>query len=222
MKILKNITCLLIVTLLVTGCSFGKETVKVEIPELKNVNEATAYATLKKLNLEPNVEYQYDESVEEGNVISASIGTGSLVDENTSITLYVSKGSNTILAKRGNIAWWDVSTSEGDKITKVNTPKINENYLILSFEITYNSLTDMTLEDTGIASLSEKFDKIVPVGYSISGTPKYGSSVKITAAIPVDQLSSNLKVETVWFTIGAKVGKSSETLLYKASIEWND
>jgi serine/threonine-protein kinase len=69
---------------------------KVMIPELKNTPVDDATKQLEDKQLQVDTQDQASQTVDEGNVISSSPEAGSFVQCNTKVTLFVSKGVNTI------------------------------------------------------------------------------------------------------------------------------
>lgn len=76
--------------------STGKEVKKVQIPDVKGVDEAEAQSTLEKAKLIVESEAKYDDSVEEGKVISTDPSAGAEVQEGTKVKMYVSLGAEKV------------------------------------------------------------------------------------------------------------------------------
>ena len=77
-------------TSIVLTISSGKDIVEVTIPDVKGKSEADATQELKALKLSVFVDYAYDDSVAQGNVISYS-PTGKTTEGST-VTIVVSRG----------------------------------------------------------------------------------------------------------------------------------
>ena len=72
--------------------SSGPEIIEKEVPDLKNNTEEQAIAKLDAQNLGHDVQYDYDSTVEKDRVITQDYDPGTLVEEGTVITIFVSLG----------------------------------------------------------------------------------------------------------------------------------
>lgn len=76
--------------------STGKSIKSVAIPDVFNLDEDKGKKALDDAKLVSTVDYKFDSSVEEGKVISTDPAAGTVVNEGTKVTIYVSKGSEKI------------------------------------------------------------------------------------------------------------------------------
>ncbi len=101
--IILAVVAFLVIKIAGNGCSSGsKKNGKEEattlgadqtkVPKLKGLTRQEAIEELKKATLGYRFEEEYDNTVEEGTVISASKEEGDIVDKNTTITLVISRG----------------------------------------------------------------------------------------------------------------------------------
>lgn len=72
--------------------STGPEVIPVEVPNVTGDTEQIAIDKLRARGLQANVEYEYDDTVAEGRVITQDYAAGDQVEENTVVTIYVSLG----------------------------------------------------------------------------------------------------------------------------------
>lgn len=76
--------------------STGKSIKTVAIPDVFNLDEDKGKKALDAVKLLSTVDYKFDSSVEEGKVISTDPAAGTVVNEGTKVTIYVSKGSEKV------------------------------------------------------------------------------------------------------------------------------
>ncbi len=77
----------------IIGEESSGESDTVEMPNVKGMNLEDAKNTLNSLGILPEVEYQESDTIDEGLVISTSINVGEAVEKGSTVTLYVSAGS---------------------------------------------------------------------------------------------------------------------------------
>ena len=171
---------------------------KIKIPDLSNVDESSAKLSITNKGLLPVVEYEYSDTVAEGNVIRTNPSSGSSVDPDTKVTLYVSSGPKYIEAKDGTIEWYHIDSSNPDKWS-FGGLEIYEGNLYIYCETTFG--TSFTLKNTGFgnASLTDSFDKQVPLtlldpdlkSFSANTEVKAGEPFKFYIKISLAQLDSD-------------------------------
>lgn len=76
--------------------STGESIEKVKIPDVVGMNEDKAKKALEAEGLVVEIDYKFDSNVEESEVISTNPSAGKEVDEGTTVTMYVSKGSEKV------------------------------------------------------------------------------------------------------------------------------
>lgn len=76
--------------------STGESIEKVKIPDVVGMNEDKAKKALEAEGLVVEIDYKFDSNVEESEVISTTPSAGKEVDEGTTVTMYVSKGSEKV------------------------------------------------------------------------------------------------------------------------------
>ena len=85
------------------GTSRAEETIvltenQVNIPELQGITEEVARTRLAELSLQPEISYEYSETVREGYVM-AQDNAGTVVEKNSIVHLTVSKGSGKVMVE---------------------------------------------------------------------------------------------------------------------------
>ena len=68
----------------------------VEVPNLSNISEENGVTTLISNDLIPNIIYEYNDSIEEGRIISTNPKSDSKVKKNSTVDIIVSKGPQII------------------------------------------------------------------------------------------------------------------------------
>ena len=202
-KLMKKVFGLILFALMTTSlvaCStpFNSSNSSIEIPDLRNTNENTAETIISNLSLIPVIEYEYNDFVLEGKVIRTSPGEGREVDELSNITLYISLGPSVIYASDATMQWYSVENSSGDDFT-FRTPRIEDGELLIDMTVTFNSTSSMKWNDRynngnsfGSASLSELFDKTVPIQIEYENLNIIaGESQDITVRVPLSNLSES-------------------------------
>ena len=96
-KIIILAAVLLALIAIIVGIIFvatnGKGTKTVEVPDVSNMSEEDATKKLEKLGLEVKIEERNDDEIEDGNVIKTSPRAGKSIKTDSTIIIYVSKGS---------------------------------------------------------------------------------------------------------------------------------
>ncbi len=83
-------------TISVIVCGTSKDESKVKVPSVVGQAEDAATSTLSGSNLKYQKQYEYNDSVPAGQVISQSPVEGSSVDKNSSVTIVISQGAQLI------------------------------------------------------------------------------------------------------------------------------
>lgn len=189
-KILSLTLAVLLLLMTLTACG-GKS-----VPDVANTDEATAKSILSANSLIPSIKYIYDDTVEEGNVISTEPAALTTVSENTKITVYISKGPSYLEASDARISWYHLSDKE-DK-WEFYTPYIEEGVLYIKCDnVTFGCA--MTWQDSynngtiiGIASVTDSFDKTIPVSAKYQKKSwKANESQSFTLEIPLKDLNTS-------------------------------
>jgi len=166
----KIIILLLVSTMLLCFTACG-ETVspnnRITIPDILDTDETTAKNILSSNGLIPSIKYENSEEFEQGNVIRTEPQIGESVEKNSKVTIYISDGPSYISSSDSRIQWWNLST--GDDDWEFYSPYIENNILYINcYNVTFSC--DMEWSDRynngeliGIASITDSFDKTVPV-----------------------------------------------------------
>ena len=83
-------------TVNVIVCGSTKSENMTTVPNVTGATETDAVNTLKANNLTYQKQYQYDDNVETGKVISQSLTSGSQVEKKTSVTIVISQGAEPV------------------------------------------------------------------------------------------------------------------------------
>jgi hypothetical protein len=157
---IKKISLVLLSALLVACASSS-----IIIPDISKVDEATAKTLLAQKSLIPNIEYEFSDSIDAGLVIKSDPVIGSKAKPDDKILIYVSKGPKKISATDSNVTWEDGR----DKFQYYQDPYIEDGYFVLDVELKFSKNYELeNFEDNGSkgygrASISDTFDKVVPV-----------------------------------------------------------
>ena len=144
----------------------------IKIPDIENLDVATAKTLLAGKGLIPKVEYEYHNDYDYDLVIRTNPAIGSEVEEDTPVTLYVCKGPAyyelphavgymTDVNNINSFSWGD----NGEKQTKgFYAPYVKEGYLYIPMFLMCTSKYIIEFYgDFGTASINDSFDKTVPI-----------------------------------------------------------
>ncbi|MBO4869672.1 MAG: PASTA domain-containing protein [Clostridia bacterium] len=199
---------------------------KIIIPDLSNVDEASAKLSITNKGLLPVVEYEYSDTIAKGNVVRTSPGVGSSVNPDTKVTLYISSGPRSIKAKEGTINWYNIDSANEDE-WNFSGLEIYEGDLYIYCETTFG--TSFTLKGTGFgnASLTDSFDKYAPLTLLDENLNKLPENKKINAGelfkffikIPLSQLESERPTH-VACEIVCLIGEKEENIEFSFNSSW--
>lgn len=205
MKKVLALVLTLVLALSVAACGSGgsnvAETVEtteengIEIPDIADTDEETAKNLLSSNGLIPSVKYEYNDDIEQGNVIKTEPAIGIKVEQNSKVTIYISKGSSFIISKDSRISWKNISAEGKDKWEFVS-PYIKEDTLYINCEKVSFSVP-IKWRDTyndgfliGDASINDTFKKTVPVQAKYEKQSwKANEKQKFTLEIPLGDLN---------------------------------
>ena len=164
---------------------------RIAIPDIADTDEATAKNILSLNGLIPKIEYEYDDNIESGNVIKTSPSTGSKVDKNTKVTVYISKGSSIIDAKNSGITWYNISSE--DDTWALWKPYIKDDTLYLDCDVSFVLPIEWSDANNsgniGIAAITDTFDKAVPIVAEYDKkTVSANETQHITFKVPISDL----------------------------------
>ncbi len=195
------LTLLILLTMASCGLFDGKTLLhissKIKIPDLEDVDEISAKTSITNKGLLPVIVYEYSDTVVKGNVTRTSPIAGSEVDPDTKVTIYVSSGPRSISAQDATVEWYHIDSSHPDEWSFYGL-EICEGYLYIDCETTFG--TSFTLKGSGFgnASLTDSFDKYVPLTIldeNLKSFPenkeiKAGEVFKFCIKIPLASLDS--------------------------------
>ncbi len=176
----------------------------IKVPDLSNVDDSSAKLSITNKGLLPVIEYEYSDTVAKGNVVRTDPSAGSIVEPDTKVTLYVSSGPKSVEAKDGTIEWYHIDSSNPDE-WNANNLMIYEGDLYICCETTFG--TSFTLKSSGFgnASLTDSFDKYVPLALLDLDLKSFPNNTEVKAGepfnffikIPLSQLDSERPTHVV-------------------------
>lgn len=155
--------------------SQGTEVNDVTVPDLRNKSEAAAKAALKEAKLNyGTINSAYSNTVKEGDVISQSYASGTVVGEGTQVDFVVSMG------KESAFAGTDTDSTAGTGTTDyVGTIRIEKSDLpagfvdgVMRLDLTQNGVTETVVETDVSASEFPYTRQIIGADGSTTGTVK--------------------------------------------------
>lgn len=216
---MKKRVWILVLILLLVGCSNG-----VEVPDVYDTDEATAKSVLAANYLIPTVKYENSDEIEAGNVIRTEPPIGDVVDKNTKIYVYVSKGPSKVTSKDSTIHWYNVG-SKDDK-WEFYSPYIEDDTLkIECFNVVFTQKIEWQDDHNdgtlyGNASINDTFDKTVPVRAKYSKR-KFDAKEKqsFTLEIPLKDLNIS-KPTNMYIELYAKVNGKDQNIRINFTMTW--
>ena len=198
---------------------------RVAIPDVLDSDETTAKNILSSNGLIPKIEYEYNDYVEQGNVMDVSPGIGSKVEKNSKVTVYVSKGSSIIYSKDSRISWNNIST--GDDNWEFISPYIKKETLCIecknvSFSVPIKWLDKYNDGDLiGEASINDTFSKVVPVKAKYEKQSwKANEKQKFTLKIPLGDLDVSKPTNMYLRLFTEMMDGKSYTVFVSFSMTW--
>lgn len=201
--------------------------VNIEIPDLSGVDSESAKQLLLKKSLLPVLEYEYSGTVTKGMTIRTEPKAGTKVNEDSKVIIYVSQGAAGYTSINGTIEWYSLSSYARDEWEFAN-PQIFQDNLYISCGFTPG--TDFQFKNTGFgnASLTDTFDKQVPIRLVQSNMDdfpkdrkvKAGESINFYIVIPLSQLDSEFPTH-IACRIVVFVNGIEQDLDVRFSMEWD-
>ncbi len=133
----------------------------VEVPNLSNISEENGVTTLISNDLIPNIIYEYNDSIEEGRIISTNPKSDSKVKKNSTVDIIVSKGPQMINAVDSTIQWNNISVAQDT--WQFSHPYILDEYLYIRCQPVFGTSFRWKDGGFGVASITDTFSKKVPV-----------------------------------------------------------
>lgn len=205
----------LFVVLILTGCTAAK----IIIPDIISTDEDTAKNTITGLGLIPVIQEMYSDVIGEGLVAKTSPATGVQVEKTTKVTIYISKGPKIIYSNSSTISWYNISSSVADQYD-FYAPYIDDGVLKIEMQATINTSEDVELRGFGTASISDTFDKTVPVSYSYDNAiVTKGETQNITLSIPIKDLDVQ-KPTTIYVVLPIYVNGEDQSIYLTFTMSW--
>ncbi len=134
--------------------SLGKKTKT--LPDIYKMNENNATGIIEAFGLEFVLQYEYSNNIEKGTVVRTEPKRGSPVDEDTKVTIIVSKGKQPVMVEMPEIV--GVSRQDAEKLLKSKGLKLGK-----------------------VSSV----DSLMPEGYVVEQKIEKGTSVEVNTAVDV-------------------------------------
>ena len=177
---------------------------RIEIPDVTEVDFESAKTILLGKGLLVTSEEVYSDEVAEGIVVGTDPEIGSKVDESSKVKVYISKGPAFVSSYQCTYQWYSIGY-EKDEWAILYTPYIHEDYLYIVCKPVFG--TSFVLKDTGfgIASLTDTFDKYVPIELLDENGETFeemhqvqaGEEFDFTIKIPIRQLDASRPTQIV-------------------------
>lgn len=200
------------------------ETIK--IPDVVSLDESTAKTLLAQKGLIPKVEYMWHNDIAEGNVVKTYPVILSEVEEDSIVTIYISKGPRFYYLDSAVGRMWNVTGIEAfdwEEGTKgFYTPYVEEGYLCI--EMYLCCVSDYSLKfygDFGTASINDTFDKTVPIDviYDSQYVNNSGGKTSFTVKIPLKDLGVQ-KPTNMYIEFDFVVDGDRETFKASFDLSW--
>ncbi len=190
-----------------------------------NVDISDAKSVLINMGLVPQVEYKYSETIIADNTIRCTPNVGERVSKGDKVAILVSLGPSKIISKDSYAEWTFITYGVEDDWNFSN-PYIKEGVLYIDcYDVTFG--TAMEWEDHynegsagGIASITDTFDKTVPVRVEYD-KQSYAAkeSQSFTIIVPLNDLDVK-KPTNIYFKIGISVKNKHQELMFNCSMTW--
>ena len=214
---LKLVIGISVVIVLVVGFFVVNYMTKIEIPDLYGVKEENASLILTSKSLVPQFIYEYND-LDEGLVYDTNPSMYDRVDDNSIVTVYVSKGPSYIQSTESTINWYHVGAAE-DHWDFYN-PHIKEGYLYIECQPTFGTSFKWKDGGFGTASINDTFAKKVPLSIKyINQEVKAKEQQSITLVIPVKDLDVN-KPTTLYTKLSIEKNNVYEEISVNFTISW--
>lgn len=190
---------------------------KVEIPDLYGVSEDNASLILTSKSLVPQFIYEYND-LDEGLIYDTNPSMYDRVDNNSIVTVYVSKGPSYIQSTESTINWYHVGSAEDD--WDFYNPHIKEGYLYIECQPTFGTSFKWKESGFGTASINDTFAKKVPLKIEYNNQEvKANEQQEITLVIPVKDLDVN-KPTTLYTKLSIEKNNVYQEISVNFTISW--
>ena len=216
---MKKIFFVLSLFILITGCSSG-----LTVPDVYDTDEVTAKNVLSSNGLIPAVKYEYDDVIEEGNVIRTQPQIGDTIQKNSKVEVYISKGARKIESKDSRIYWYNVGSKMDtwefySPYIEDGTLKINCYNVVFTKKVEWQ---DRYNEGRliGNASINDTFDKTVPVSAKYSKQKFNANEAQsFILEIPLKDLDVS-KPTNMYIELFAKVDNRVQDIRVNFTMTW--
>lgn len=176
------------------------QTNTIKIPDIEKLDVDTAKTLLAGKGLIPKVEYEFNNDYDYDLVIRTEPAIGSAVEEDTPVTIFVSKGPSYFELHDTVGRIWDIKGIDGFKWSEnydgsetkgFYTLYVEEGYLYIPIYLKCVSKYDLAFYgDFGTASINDTFDKTVPIKviYNSKTVDNKGGKTSFTVKIPLNDL----------------------------------
>jgi hypothetical protein len=141
-----------------------------EMPNLKGVSMESAEQIVLNNNWIPIILEEASQTIPEGQVTRTKPAAGQVIDEDASVSIFVSKGPSVIYSKNSLISWSNISSNSSDE-WNFEAPYISNDKLKINLvEVSLSEAVkwrESQVSGVGIgrASITDTFDKTVPINF---------------------------------------------------------
>ncbi len=216
MKHMRLLGLILVLVITLSACGAATSDMVV-VPDVTNTDEITAKNILSGNGLIPVITHEYNDEVEDGNVVSIMPSVNSPVYKNSKVDVVISKGPSYIQSKDSTISWYNLEGNE-DKWT-FKSPYIQEGVLNIECEVTFGTSFEWKSGGFGNASITDTFDKRVPVQLETAKKVKSGKKTKLKILIPTTDLEVQ-KPTTLYVELVALIDGDERDVKANFSMSW--
>ena len=172
-------------------CGLTEGDALIAIPDIANTDETTAKNICSAKGIIPKIEYKYDDYVDEGNVISTDPMIGNGVASGDPVTIYISQGPEYLDSIHSTITWYHIGVNP-DEWDLYNS-YIDHGTLYISCSATFAETIHWKKWSGGAgfgeASITDTFDKVVPIVINAEEYCYAGEAANITLEVPLGDLN---------------------------------
>ena len=204
----------------------------VKIPDIEKLDVTTAKTLLAGKGLIPKVEYEYHNDYDYDLIIRTEPAIGSEVEEDTPVTLYVCKGPSYHKIEDA-VGWiqdvnnidnfvWAKEASDGIGTKWFYNLYAKEGYLYITVGLKCTSKYSIKFYgDFGTASISDTFDKTVPIKliYDSAVVNNSGETTEFELKIPLTDLGVQ-KPTNIYVDFDFLVNEKRETFKAGFNLTW--
>ena len=174
------------------------------VPDIRNMEEDVAKNIVSSYGIIPNIQYQYDDLVAEGNVIGIEPDINSTIQKGDTVTIFISKGPSIVKPQNATIYWNNVYDDIWEDEWNASIRREN-GVIYIDCEVEFGTNVRWKPDSyagEGLASTDSSFVSSIPIkvtNIAYESQPSYFGTVQIgtitinkfTIEIPADELGVN-------------------------------